>query len=540
MLAPSRLSSLRLHARSWLRLLAAVSLAWLTSLPFTQPDAWRLLLVVLGSGLFCFAFQRWSSQRQARDNMEQYQALLAYLSSRLAAGETLERALVSAGPVLGQQLGIRRPICQGLNHLAQQIEAHVDLDQTIRNLLTWVDCPAVRPFMLVLPQLRQMGGQLDRFIKSSHRMLAEQISLAQDIASEQAQKNAEALILMVLPFFLALILGNSADGYAQSAQVQAGGRIGMALAYILACLAAVWTIVLISGQPVRSTSSPSLIHKSWIHESRQPRIFKTPTPSVNLLSHYLTGLLLRLYRGPLTGHWGKMLLLRIAEQNHSQENPARRYMAKKMRYLLAGLLLGAIWSITGLLPMILFWVPGLAIAILQDIQVWRSHDTRKNLYRLAYPAFLNWIVILLQAGFSLDKTLAVAAQAWLPEKNIPDPKVSDQQVSDQQVIANDLSFLCQQQQAGRSCAWILDRLAEQNPLLEIQSAIHMMIRYDKEGGQELLDLLNLQATGSWNLLRNGIRKSLETRSLQLLFPMMIDLVVVLLIAILPAMLMLTA
>lgn len=521
----------------WLRFCLAIGLAWVSSLPFAQPGYWRTGLVLTGAFLFFLAMRQWTGQRQARQMMEQYQVLMAYLSSRLAVGETLERALLGAGPAIDNQLASHSPLRRGLRQLDRQIRAQVDLEQALNALLDRAVCPPVRPFLSILPHLRQMGGQMDAFVRNSHRMLAEQIALEQDIAAEQSQKSAEALILMILPFALAAILGGSADGYAQMSLQQASGKIGMALAYLLACLAVVWTIYLL-GNPTGNRAT-----------SDQPG--KPTRGRVNRLQQNLSKGLRNLYQSRYLGHWGALLLGRIEDRNWQATDSITTYMNQKIVYLLAGSCLGLGWSIISWLPPAIFWLPGLLFSGLQDAQAWNAWQQRKNQYRLAYPAFLNWIVVLLQAGFSLDKTLTVAAQAWLPQRARSQNRLVDRRKVRQrslpfsqaypghQLIAADLHFLQQQQQAGRPCTWILGQLAEKNPIIEVQSTLHMLVRYDREGGRELLDLLAMQTANSWNLQRNGLRKALEIRSLQLLLPMMIDLVVVLFIAILPAMLMLS-
>jgi len=65
---------------------------------------------------------------------------------------------------------------------------------------------------------------------------------------------------------------------------------------------------------------------------------------------------------------------------------------------------------------------------------------------------------------------------------------------------------------------------------EIQSFWHGLARYEREGSSELLNLLVLMAAGSRQLLRTGRRQELEEKSLRLLFPMMIDLLAVLVLA----------
>ncbi|MBP1757676.1 MAG: hypothetical protein H6Q62_532 [Firmicutes bacterium] len=102
------------------------------------------------------------------------------------------------------------------------------------------------------------------------------------------------------------------------------------------------------------------------------------------------------------------------------------------------------------------------------------------------------------------------------------------------VVGEDLRFFQQQSLGVRSCDWIVERLADRNPVPELQVYWHNVARYEREGSRELLELLTLQAKTGYQLLSFGRRRELEERSLMVLLPMIIDLIVVLLVAIWPS------
>ena len=82
----------------------------------------------------------------------------------------------------------------------------------------------------------------------------------------------------------------------------------------------------------------------------------------------------------------------------------------------------------------------------------------------------------------------------------------------------------------------VQHLAERCPLPEIQAALHLMARYEREGGREILDLIHMQAERGRQLYRDAIRGRAEQRSLLLTLPMAIDLMVVMATVVLPAIL----
>jgi hypothetical protein len=78
------------------------------------------------------------------------------------------------------------------------------------------------------------------------------------------------------------------------------------------------------------------------------------------------------------------------------------------------------------------------------------------------------------------------------------------------------------------------RLAERCPLPEVQAALRLMARYEREGGREILELIRMQSDRSRQIYRDALRGRAEQRSLLFVLPMAIDLVVVMATVILPA------
>ena len=87
---------------------------------------------------------------------------------------------------------------------------------------------------------------------------------------------------------------------------------------------------------------------------------------------------------------------------------------------------------------------------------------------------------------------------------------------------------------GDSAAFAITNAAENLPQEEIASILQLMARYDRDGGRELLDILEIQANASWQLYRNAMRKRLQMKNMALFIPMTVDLFVVIIMAMLPA------
>jgi hypothetical protein len=71
-------------------------------------------------------------------------------------------------------------------------------------------------------------------------------------------------------------------------------------------------------------------------------------------------------------------------------------------------------------------------------------------------------------------------------------------------------------------------------MTDITLGYSLMARYEREGGREILELIRMQADRGRQLYRDAMRGRAEQRSLMFVFPMAIDLIVVMATVILPA------
>ncbi len=485
-------------------LLFAGIIALAASLPFPLTITWRLSFLLPAVVMLSLVLNRQRRQARARNVLHDYQALMAYLSSRLSVGETLERAFWTSESGLRGQIGRESPFAKGLKQIARQIDLHSDLGKAIQNFVDSQPCAPVQPVLLVLPVLQKMGGRLDQFVRDSHRMLAEMSALEQEIKAEQSQKQAEALILALMPFVLSAGLQqmfNSKDYVTLMtswlSQLVYGGS------YLLACLALTLTWA------ARQTGQIDQKKPAAAHDRHLQLVIGIERQLARIFSSF--------YERPFLVRYTRSILDALAEKQPDRE----RYFQSKLRLMALGAILIGLWISFGVVPNYIFPVGPFAACLLQDALLLRRQRSRINRYRIEYPLFLNWQVNLLRTGFTVANVMQTGLTAWSDH----DPT---------SVVGDDLRYFQQQSRGVRTCDWIIEQLADRNPVPELQVFWHNIARYEREGGLELLDLLALQARTGYQLLSYGRRRELEERSLMVLLPMMIDLLVVLLISIWPS------
>lgn len=465
------------------------------------PGGRRLDIILIGTLILNSSLIRVQKNRHSRHELDQFRIFLEYLSARLSAGETLEQSLLKAPEVLADQIGKHAHFSHCLERLRASLEAQIGLQQSLLIFQKEFSHPKSRAFVRVIPFLHRYGGRLDVYVRQSHRSLNEELLTQKEIQAEQSAKNSEAFILLFLPFVMATVIGRGS--YGASLQTLPIAKIALAILFLLAILAASLTLRLIAQQD----------------PYRQKALQTPPLPEVDITladRRRATRLLTLL-------PWG--LGLKLAEAvrfvyAQRAQDPWPLYVKKKRKLLLLGLLLLPLLLIAKA-PPYLFAVP-LLIPLAQDLRIFEAKKLREERYRLEYPDFLNLMAILLKSGLSLDKSLSLQAENLPPDDDL------------KSILELDLRMIQRRMQSAIPAATVLEDLLKRLPSREIVSALSLIIRYDRDGGRELLDILEVQASSCWQVYRNAMRAKLERKNLALVIPMGLDLMVILSTTILPA------
>ncbi|MDO5733993.1 MAG: type II secretion system F family protein [Eubacteriales bacterium] len=480
--------------------LPAFGLALLSWELWPQFDNRPWPIIFLATVMLAKALGKIQANRSSNLELEQFRMFLEYLSARLAAGETLSAALTNAAPRLASQLGQQSQFFRCLDRLRASLEAQVSLERSLDLFQADFNHPKARSFVRVLPFLDHFGGRIDVYVRQSHRSLNAEISTQKEIQAEQSAKNSEAFILLFLPFIMAAVIGRGS--YGQSLKSLAYANQALNFLYLLAVFAASISLALIARQ------NP--------YRRRKLKAPKLKRYALKNSDYRRADLLLSLLP------WGLGLNLAASVRfvySEESTDPWPNYCRQKLHYALISLALGL--SLTFLLSIhFLILIPLLPLA--QDLRLWEAKKVKNESYRLEYPDFLNLMSILLKSGLSLDKAIALQAES-----------LSDDQ-STYSILERDLLLLNRRIQNSVPAEQALAELSRHLPSREISAALALIVRYARDGGKELLDILELQANACWQVYRNAMRAKLERQNLALVIPMGLDLLVILATSILPA------
>lgn len=182
------------------------------------------------------------------------------------------------------------------------------------------------------------------------------------------------------------------------------------------------------------------------------------------------------------------------------------------------------------LSLISLFLPNLFL----DLKVLEADAELRRQAASEYPLFLNFLSVLLLSGLSLKRALDLAFLAFA-ETNTQ--KIQTRKAGKDppgSLLQRDLKNLERQLSGGGGTAESLDRLAALQADDEIARLLHLFSRYEREGGREQLETIQLQAGESLELYRRAERAREGRKTLLYLLPMGLDLLLVMAISLLPA------
>ena len=495
-----------LSAFRWVLLSIIPARVALISFLGDSPAGWTI--TAAGALLLGMGLARLFYMREERMLLTQYLHLLGYLSTRLSAGIPLEAAFLESVHPLSEQLGRNNLIVRSLLRLRKNLEAQMSLNEALAVFIREVNLQGCKRDFTMLSMLAQTGGRVDVFVRQSHQDLSSQINAQSEVTNERRGHSSEALILAIIPFFMARFVLSEASSYSQSIQDTASMDLPLKILYLAAMLALFILLMLLAPEKTKIKKKG----KSKIRKRKETGPGKLrPCPWLS-----------RFYLDWLPGQIGMSVSSAVHLLAETPEQAWSRYMTQKRRDLSFGILLAILLLVSGRVSWFLILLAPFCFSTLRDLITVGQAAKQKEQFRFFYPSVVNSLYILMESGLTLDRSLRMVAHVNMKGENPDNP------------VASGLGQAALLLETGYDSVMAASRLAERCPLPEVQAALRLMARYEREGGREILELIRMQSDRSRQIYRDALRGRAEQRSLLFVLPMAIDLVVVMATVILPA------
>lgn len=424
--------------------------------------------------------------------------LLQVLTTSVSSGWSLERSLTLVRPVIEHTFGKRSPLIKPLIELENDLRIHMDLRDAMDIFSKNLDFPETAPVFHALAISSAVGSNTLAILRSSCQMISEMNAVRNEINAQNAGKNAEALMLCVMPFAITAALDRMGRGYLETARSSGKGALLLGSAFAIAIIASALLFKFMSNS----------------EGGKAKKGGKDKVSRRKIGNHFLTGIVKRVMPASFISSRHEL----FSELYPDNEYGYEAYLRRQSLLFLTGLILSLlILSVAGkslILAIPLALIP--VIACMNDVRM-EVQIKREDLMR-DIPLLLCLICTLLEAGLQIPKAIEICAGAF-PENRS---------------LTMEIRNLRAMMLSGISPSDAVEKMSLRIRIPEAQSALLLVGRYGRLGTSEVLNLLSLQASSCWNLTRNAARKKQERESLGLLFPMTLDFLCVLLVATTPA------
>ncbi|MCQ2532400.1 MAG: type II secretion system F family protein [Saccharofermentans sp.] len=422
--------------------------------------------------------------------------LLQVLTTSVSSGYSLDKSLSLVRPVIENTFGTKCPLIKPLKELENNLRVHIDPEQALDIFAHDIEFPETLPVFHALALSSKIGSNTLAILRSSCQMLSEMNAVQNEINASNAGKNAEAVMLCIMPFAITIALDQMGNGYLATAKSSHIGAILLGLAFVIAIISSALLFRFIThDNSVKNLKNEVLIinNTSKIHLRDFAQKF-IPT-------------------GFITTQYELF--------NELSLNPRyayEMYLRKQLLVLTSTFILGTTvllltnYNLILLLPLLVI----IYFAGHQDIR--KKVQLKKEELMKDLPLFLCLIYTLLEAGLQLPKAIEICSSAF----------------KDNPSLSSEIKNMRAQMLSGTSASDAVEKMALRIQIPEAQAALLLVARYGRFGTSEVLNLLSLQSSACWDLCRTASRKKQERESLALLFPMTLDFICVLLVATTPA------
>jgi tight adherence protein B len=198
------------------------------SLKITNPLFLLPGAVLLGMTPFFYIF--FKKGKRMHHFQRQLPDVLDLIARSLKAGHALSGGLKMVVDEFGDPIGIE--FAKTLN----EINLGVGVPEALKNLSQRVDCLDLNFFVTSILIQRETGGNLAEILENIARLIRERFKLFGRIRALSAEGKFSAIILVVLPFLIALVISLLNPGYIQILIVDPIGPVFIAIALTLMIL----------------------------------------------------------------------------------------------------------------------------------------------------------------------------------------------------------------------------------------------------------------------------------------------------------------
>lgn len=170
----------------------------------------------------------------------QFRDVLNALGAGIAAGYSLENAVLEAGKDMNRIHGPDREISREMAYMAAQMRVSVPVEKLFYDLGSRSHVEDIRSFSEILAQSKRMGGNMRETIQNCVRIMEDKIDVKKEIDAMLAARKMEQNIMSFMPIGIILYMRMTSPGFMDMLYHNAAGVCIMTICLCCYAVAFIW------------------------------------------------------------------------------------------------------------------------------------------------------------------------------------------------------------------------------------------------------------------------------------------------------------
>lgn len=176
-------------------------------------NLWLMILTIPISILF-FRIKRKQAVKERKKTLNyQFRDALNAMSVSVQAGYSVENAVKASAEDLERLYPKNADILTEFHYMESQLRVSVPVEELFRSFGERSGIEDIQNFAAVFYTAKRTGGDMNKIIQSSARMLGDKIDVKKEIDATLAAKKAEQMIMSLMPAGIILYLKLTSPGF---------------------------------------------------------------------------------------------------------------------------------------------------------------------------------------------------------------------------------------------------------------------------------------------------------------------------------------
>ena len=152
-------------------------------------------------------------EKLKRKHLLEFKNMINAMQASLEAGNSLERALISAGSDMQQLYGNKSLIVSEIKKIEKKLKLNIPLEKALYEMAERIDLSEIYDFVEIISTIKKSGGNAVRIIRNTVEKMTDEIELQAELEVMVAAKRFEQQIMVYMPSFIILFLRITNDGF---------------------------------------------------------------------------------------------------------------------------------------------------------------------------------------------------------------------------------------------------------------------------------------------------------------------------------------